>query len=397
MRKVLLVANSGWGLANFRLPLAHALVDAGMEVAFVSPYDEHVERIIQADFRWIEWRLDRRGISPLKEANAYRRLLQIYRDENPDVVQHYTIKTIIHGSLAAGRAGIGLVLNSFTGVGFPYLDNGLSRVARPFLSPLIKNLLSRPDTVTIFHNVEDREFLVGLGVCPQDQAAVILGSGVDTSHFVPTESTAKSVSEGSSPVVLMAARMLKDKGVGEFVEAARMLTREGVSARFVLAGAPDPGSRLSVSIEKLESWKREGVVEFLGRVDGIRDLLQGTDLAVLPSYHEGLPRFLVEAAATGLPLVATDVVGCRTVVKDGVNGVLVPPRDSRALANAIRTLVAEPALRTKLGTSGRKMAIDLFGHDKIIPQYVELFKAGLSGLASDIEPTTPPTPRRSGV
>lgn len=374
MPKVLLVANSSWGLANFRIPLARALGDAGVDVILVSPNDGYVSQLEEAGFRWIEWRLRRRGIMPISEATAVAHLSSIYRRERPDAVQHFTVKAITYGTLAAGFASVNSVVNTFTGVGFPFLDSTASRLARPVLVPILKRLLHRPGVVTVFHNAEDRQRLQEMGVCPKDRAHVILGSGVDTDLYRPRGERM----HGGSVRILMVARLLVNKGVREFVDAADILAGRGVDARFELAGSPDLGSRRSVTADEVNRWGAESVVELLGFRTDTDQLIADSDIAVLPSYHEGMPRFLLEAMSCGLPVVTTDVVGCRALVKDGVNGFLVPPRDPVALADAIERLAGDPDLRAKLGQAGRRMAIEQFSNRQVLPQYTQLLTGGLA-------------------
>ena len=383
MRKVLLVANSGWGLANFRLPLAKTLSDAGMEVVFVSPKDEHVSKLVNAGFRWVEWGLSRRSVLPVAETMATVSLTAIYRRERPQAVQHFAIKSILYGTLAAGFAGVQSVTNTFTGIGFPFLDTGGSKLARPFLSPLIRRLLHRTGVVTIFHNEEDRRFMVEKGLCPPDRTIVILGSGVDTELYRPRPASGSGSGENdnpdSPPIVVMVARMLIDKGVREYVGAADLLASKGVEARYQMAGSPDSGSRLSITGDQYARWKRESAVEFLGFQEDTYNVIAESDIAVLPSYHEGLPLFLLEAMSCGLPVVTTDVVGCRSLVKHGINGLLVPARNVSALADAIERLVSDPELRAKLGAAGRRMAIERFDQQLVLPQYAKLLADHLAG------------------
>ncbi len=208
-------------------------------------------------------------------------------------------------------------------------------------------------------------------------------SGVDTRRFSPCQD-----GHSSTPVVLMASRLLWDKGVGEFVQAARHLRARGVEAQFWIAGAPDEGNPACLPDNVLIAWRREGVVEFLGHRSDMPELLRQASIAVLPSYHEGLPRFLLEAAATGLPLVATDIEGCRLVVRDGLNGLLVPPKDSHKLAEAIRTLLKDPPLRWRMGKASRAIAESKFDEKKIIAQSLAVYRevAGSSTLGEDRGP-----------
>jgi len=371
-----MVGGSGWGHYNDRMLLAARLVERGWQVVFASPKDEHVQKIESLGFGWVEWKVDRRSVNPLSELAAIRRLASIYRDEQPELVQHFTIKPILYGTIAARLANIPCVVNTFTGVGFPFLGNIISLLSRPVLSPVLGYLLHRPGVTTVLLNEDDRRTLVDRGVAPSDRSIVILGNGIDTNQFAP------SAQKGSNetPRVLMVSRLLSDKGVEDYLAAARTLHQRGVKARFQLAGSPDFGSRLSITRKQFDRWQREGDVELLGFRSDVPELITESDIAVLPSHHEGLPRFLVEAASSGLPLVATDVVGCRTVVVDGVNGLLVPPRNPTLLADALSKLICDPELRSTYGAAGRQMALDLFDQDKVIPQYVELFETAMSSM-----------------
>lgn len=381
--KVALVASTDWSLFNFRLPLALGLRNAGLEVLLVSAPGPYVRRLEELGFRHVPWNLKRSSLNPVSEAGAVLDLRRIYRAEQPDAVQHFTIKPIFHGSLAAASVGVSLVINTFTGVGFPYLDKPDNRLLRPVLSPILRKLLSRPGTHTVFYNSEDRDLLLSHSVVRTDNSSVIPGSGVDTRRFAPTE-------EGARPdrliTVVMAARLLWDKGVKEFVDAARILSRGDPAYRFVLAGHGGAGSRLCVPPEQLDAWQAESVVELPGHVEDMPALLAGADIAVLPSHHEGLPRFLLEAAATGLPLVGSDDPGCRRVIEDGVNGLVVPIRDASALAEAISALASDETLRRRMGLSGRSKAVTEFNLDVVVGAYLGLYQqlgvpTGWSGSA----------------
>jgi glycosyltransferase involved in cell wall biosynthesis len=377
----LLVANWDWVIYNFRLPLARSLRDHGYEVVLVFPYGKFLERIRREGFRCIHWPLDRGSLNPLRDGRALWQLARIYRRERPDIVHHFTIKPNLYGSLAARwsgfnhqRAGPSAVINTFTGLGFMFSDHPKARLLRPGLIPLLRYALHGPRTWTVFQNDWNRTFFLQRGWVPASRSTVIVGSGVDIHRFRPAAVEQGEGPAGGPVTVLMACRILWDKGVGEFVQAARMLRQKGVPVRFRLVGGLDPGNPAHVPEERVRAWVREGLIEWLGPRDDMPELLRSAHVAVLPSYHEGAPRFLLEAAATGLPLVATDIEGCRTVVRHGENGFLVPVRDASALAEAIERLACDPALRERMGRASRAIAVDAFDEAKILAQWLALYR-----------------------
>lgn len=375
--KVLLVANWDWVIYNFRMPLARALREQGYEVVLVFPFGKWLDRIRREGFRCVHWCLDRRNLNPLGEVQAFRRLSRIYHQERPSIVHHFTIKPNLYGSLAvrwnhrnhSGGLVRPAVINTFTGLGFVFSDHPKARLLRLGLIPLIRYCLHGPDTWTVFLNHRDRQFFLERGWVPAHRSTVIVSSGVDVQRFRPAERP-----PGEPVTVLMAGRILWDKGVGEFAEAARRIRQKGLSARFLLVGGLDPGNPASVPEVQVQAWVQEGRIEWLGHREDMPELLQAAHIAVLPSYHEGTPRFFLEAAATGLPLVGTDIEGCRMVVRDGENGFLVPVRDARSLAEAIERLIRDPALRERMGRASRAIAVQEFAEQKIIAQWLDLYR-----------------------
>lgn len=371
-RKILLTANSGEGHFLRRLPLLNRLRDEGYEVVLVTPPDEYVSKLVDKGYPWAEWRLRRGSLSPLSEFRALIDLGRIYRREAPDAVHHFTIKPIVYGTASALALGIPAVFNTFTGVGFPFLDNLASRLCRPFLQPLLRLLLRRQRVTTIFHNEKDRRILIERRVVSSRRAPVTYGVGVDVRTYRPPDERPEAV----EPVILMASRLLWDKGVGEYVEAAQLLAGRGVRARFLFAGDRDPGSRLCIPPAVIREWAAMSPVQFIGHRSDMPDLLRRVDVAILPSYHEGLPRFLLEAAASGLPLVASDVSGCLSVVEDGVNGLVVPARDSYTLASAIETLARDAALRNRMGRASRALVLERFSEEVVVPAHLRVYEEG---------------------
>jgi glycosyltransferase involved in cell wall biosynthesis len=372
MAKVLMVAHWDWVLYNFRLPLARALREKGFEVVFVCPYGEYVPKLKEEGFRWIHWAIVRRSLNPVRELIAILHLASIYQREQPQIVHHFTIKPNLYGSIAALLARRDKVINTFTGLGFLFSEHPLAIGLRSSVLPLAKLALRASKGWSVFQNRQDLETCLRLRLVLPERVVVIDGSGIDTRKFHPNHDSPPDNHEHPT-VVLMAARLLWDKGVREFVEAARVLKARGLQVEFWLAGKPDNGNPMCVPEEFLKEWREEGLINWLGHRDDMPNLLQQVDIAVLPSYHEGVPRFLLEAAACGLPLVATDIEGCRVVVRDGVNGFLVPVKDPYALADAIETLIKKPELRRQMGIASRKIVEAEFDERIILNKWLALY------------------------
>jgi glycosyltransferase involved in cell wall biosynthesis len=360
MTKIILVANTDWYLFNFRLSLARYLRNQGWEVSFVSPAGRFVEKIEQQGFRWISWNLGRKTVAPWRELPSLLELGRIYRHEKADIIHHHTIKPVIYGSLAARLAGKPALVNSITGRGYVFIgDDERAALLRWMVKPLYKLALSLPNCALVFENENDRRYFIQQGLVPAQQTWLIEGVGVDEDIFSPLP---EPVSE---PVVLMAARLLWDKGVGVLVEAARLL-HQRVQVRVVLVGSPDPGNPKSVDEVILRGWHEEGVIENWGWQDDMQQVYSRCHIVTLPTmYGEGVPTTLLEAAACARPLVATDIPGCRAIVEDGKNGFLVQPNDPQGLADAIERLVIDPQLRVKMGLAGRQLVVEKYTQLKI--------------------------------
>ncbi|MDB5802487.1 MAG: hypothetical protein JWL63_3426 [Rhodocyclales bacterium] len=367
--RVVLFANTDWFLYNFKLSLAKALRARGDEVVLLSPPGEYGLRLRKMGFRWEALPVSRSGINPLAELAAIKRVGDIYREVRPDIVHHFTIKCVIYGSIAARRVGVRRIVNSVTGLGFALLANTVkARLIRPVVLALYRRALR--GTHVIFQNADNRDTLAARGVLAHSKVHVIAGDGIDTQRFV----SPSSGGEGKS--VLMMARLLRSKGIAEFVEAAQQVRAVMPDVRFLLAGEPDPGNPESVDEDALQRWKSLGVVEFLGHRGDALELNQSCSVAVLASTQgEGIPRALLEAAACGKPLVATDVPGCRELVVDGSTGLLVPPSNGSALGDAILRLLHDDVLRERLGTAARELVEQRFSDHCIIAQTFAIYDA----------------------
>lgn len=368
--KVLLVSNAGWNLYNYRLPLANALVRHGIDIALVCPNDAYAGMLRDLGFRVIEWPFDRRSLNVVKEATATARLASIYKNEEPNLVHHITIKPNLYGPVAARMANVPLVVNTWTGLGFVFGESRTARLLRTATAPLLRWVARSRNVVSIYQTQNDLDIMVQSGFAHEDRSAVIPGSGVDVETFHPAP-----VDPSARPVVLMASRLLWDKGVREFVQAARAVKDRGLPIDFQLAGAADSGNLNSLRSSEIQRLRNERSITFLGHRSDMPVLLRAASIAVLPTYYnEGIPRFLLEAAATGIPIVTTRTPGCTEVVKDKVNGLLVPPRNHEALAASIEVLAHDPALRTRMGQEGRRIALERFDADRIVDSYLDVYR-----------------------
>jgi glycosyltransferase involved in cell wall biosynthesis len=366
--KILFLVSEDWFFWSHRVPVARAALQAGFEVVVATHVQEHGERIREQGFRLIPMGLSRDNGSPLRDLARTLQIRHIYRSERPDLVHHVALKPILYGSIAA--LGLPLkVVNAFAGMGYLAIsESRRTRMLRMGLWNAFRVFLNRPNSRVLVQNEQDRELIVTeMGASP-DRVTLIRGSGVDMQQFVPTPEP-----EGT-PVVMLPARMLADKGVPEFVEAARMLQLQGVGARFVLAGGLDHQNPSRIPRETLERWHSAGVVEWKGHCEDMISEYQSANLVCLPSIREGLPKSLVEAAASGRAIVTADVPGCRDVVKHGVNGLLVPPNDPSALAGAILELLTNPIRRQAMAQRGRELAVRFFAEEIIASQTLALYR-----------------------
>ncbi len=368
--KVLLFANTDWYLYNYRLSLAQALVEQGVEVVLVSPKGRYADRLQALGFRWIEMPLTRRGFHPLGEILVLLRLANLYRHERPDIVHHFTVKCVLYGSLIGHVWKQPCVINSITGLGYVFTQG---RGARRWLQPWVKILyrLLLRGTWAIFQNPEDRAFFLDNQLIEPGRVSLIYGSGVDLRRFTP-----RPWPKGM-PLVVLPARLLWDKGVGEFVEAARRLRARGCQARFVLVGNSDDQNPAAVPVRQLQAWVQEGVVEWWGWRDDMETIYAQTAVVCLPSYREGLSRTLLEAAACGRPVVATDVPGCREAVRNGESGLLIAARDPVALAQAIAYLLNNSAIAREMGSRGREIVEREFASEIVVSQTLAVYRACL--------------------
>ncbi len=373
-KKILYFVTEDWYFCSHRLPLAMAAKGAGYEVAVATRVREHGEPIVSAGLRLIPLKLSRGGRNPLVEWLAIWRLYRVFRAERPDLVHNVALKPVLYGTIAARLAGVPRIVNALAGLGHIFADVGRSkRMLSSVVTIAFRWLLNWGKGRVIVQNPDDFRRLVSLGALNAKEGVLIRGSGVDLEQFRPRAEPDGAV------MVILAARMLWEKGVREFVAAAERLRNEGVKARFVLVGDADAENHSAIPTRQLEAWKASGAVEWWGKRSDMPDVLARCHVVCLPSYYgEGVPKVLLEAAAAGKPIVTTDMPGCREVVRDGDNGLLVPPQDVEALVEALRCLLTDSALRKRMGRRGREIAEAEFGVARVVRETLAVYRALLA-------------------
>jgi glycosyltransferase involved in cell wall biosynthesis len=373
--KILLVANTDWYLYNFRRGLALSLRRQGHKVLLVSPAGPYSEKLTELGLEWRAVPISRSGLNPFQELKSILWLKKLIQEEEVEIVHGFTIKGAVYSSIAARLAGVSARVCSIDGLGYVFASSDLkARILRPIVQGLFKLALRGDGTRLILQNKDDVSLFVDRGISSAEHTRLILGAGVDCRRFTRGGERV----EGQPLRVLLAARLLWKKGIGEYIEMARLLKSQGRNIEFLLAGSPDPGNPDSVPEEIVKSWVQEGLINWLGHVPDIASVLSTVHVVTLPSaYREGLPTSLTEAASCGLPLVTTDNPGCREVVTHEVDGLMVPVNDGKALAEAVARLADDPDLAGRLGEAARNKARTQFD-EQIVIQKTEVIYSELA-------------------
>jgi glycosyltransferase involved in cell wall biosynthesis len=372
MRLVVAISiNSSWNIFNFRSGLIRALQAAGHEVIALSPADAYAPRLAELGVRHVAVAMDSAGTSPLRDLALLARYRRALKRERPDVYLGYTAKPNVWGSLAARSLGIPVISN-VSGLGTAFIREGLlTRI----VAALYRRAFLGASTV-FFQNDDDRALFVSRRIVDSARTALLPGSGIDLARFAPRPGEA---ADAGSFTFLMLARLLWDKGVGEYVEAARQVRASFPQARFRLLGFLDVANRTAVPRANVDAWAAEGLIEYLGDAEDVRPHLAAADCVVLPSYREGLPRVLLEAAAMAKPLIATDVPGCRHVVEDGVNGYLCAARDPASLAAAMLKMLRLPVERRLAMAAAARRRVESDYDERIVARrYIQAIDAALN-------------------
>lgn len=348
-KTVLFVVNDASFFLSHRGALAVAALRRGYKVLLASPPGKAVKSVEELGINWFPLKMSRWGTNPLIELQTVVSLLKLYRRTRPDVVHHVTIKPVIYGSLAAHITGVPRVINAISGFGYVFVKRGLIATIRKFLVNILYRIVQlNPRQRTIFQNSDDYSYFLKNISRKTDRYRIIRGSGINLKKY-----RALPLPDSSRPVIMFIGRLLEDKGIREYVQAAQNLKSQGMVARFVVVGDRVEGNPSSISEELLFQWIDEGSVEFWGYRENVYSCLEQADVVCLPSYREGLPRVLLEAASCSRPIVTTDVPGCREVVKDGFNGLLVEARSVEKLQKALSILLLDRELRNEMARKSR--------------------------------------------
>lgn len=351
-QKAIFVANRAFALTSSRLRLIKTFKDMGWQVIVAT--DSNSEKLDEPGINVEPVLFNRGGFSPFRDVFAFFKLVYIYRTYKPTIIYHFNAKPVILGNLACVLTGnCTKTINTITGLGHAFINKGFTR----HLAIWGYRIALKKSNMVIFQNRDDLDLFLGYNLVERNKTKLIVSSGVDIEKFSPVSSNNK---KGNRERVLMIGRLLWEKGVGEFVQAAEIVKKNYHNVDFDLGGEVDSQHPDAVEESYICAVHEKGTVNFIGYVSNMKHELRNTDLVVLPSYREGVPRVLLEAAACGIPVIATDVPGCREAAEHNETGLLVPPRDSESLAEAILKLLNDPSLRQYMGEAGRKRAEEMF-------------------------------------
>ena len=374
MKKILLVSNSSWYLYNFRLSLIKDLKIKGYDLKIVCPKDNLSNELKNSGLEVINWKLSRESINPFLELLSIINLFNIYKKEKPFLVHHFTIKSCIYGTIAAKLSKVSKIINAITGLGHVFVSTKKrTKLLRFFLNPIYKFVFLEKRAKVIFQNQDDQIKFLKMGFTTFGKSKIIKGSGVDTQFFKPSIDNAGIF---SSPIILLfPSRIIKEKGFYETISAFNIIREEGHKIELFIAGEIDKGNRSTYTKKELEILIQSDDIHFLGHVKNMHKLYSNADIVILPSWREGLSKTLIEASAMERPIITTNVPGCRDIVENGENGLLVPKKNIEALALAIKFMILNPSLAREFGKRSRLKVIREFETIKINKETIEEYES----------------------
>lgn len=360
MAKIVVIGSFAESLVNFRGHLLRKMIERGHEVLACAPVAslDIQEKLKDIGVIYRDIFIDRSGLNPVRDIHTLCSLISLFREVMPDMILGYTIKPVVYGSLAGRMAGVPHIFSMITGLGYAFSSGGIKKQLIGAVVRFLYKLSMGVNTCVFFQNQDDRDLFIRLGLLRGfEQAVLINGSGVDVNFFQPVPFPEK-VS------FLLIARLIKEKGVLEYTQAARIVKAKHPQAKFCLVGWIDKGPT-AISRDELESWVKEGAVEYLGKLDDVRPAIANSSVYALPSYKEGTPRTVLEVMAMGRPIITTDAPGCRETVNNGENGFLVPIRNANALAERMEYFIKHPELISKMGQKSRMIAVEKYDVHKV--------------------------------
>ena len=367
--RVLFVITEDWFFHSHFLDRAKYIAASGGTVGVATRFSIHEDELKDLGFELYPINFSRRGLNPITEFVTALKLRKVVRRFKPDIAHNVALKPVVTGTFGELLGRQGVVVNALVGMGYIFTSTDTrASVVKPILSKILKSLLRSKPVHVVIENPDDLKSLVDDGFVRPSTISLIRGAGVDLNAFPFHPEVAGPV------VVTLVSRILRDKGVLEFIEAASQLQAKIPEVIFQIVGEPDPGNPSAISQSEIDSWASLPNVKYLGRRSDIAHILQGSHIVCLPSYREGLPKSLLEALSSGRPIITTDVPGCREVCDDGVNGLLIPARDSLALSNAIEKLVLNPESRKTMGRAGRLRAESEFSNAIVCAQTLDLYR-----------------------
>ncbi len=365
-KKIVICLNTSWNIYNFRINLARAIKEAGYEVVLVAPYDKYSD-ILSQEFEYYNIYINNKGTNPKEDLKTVIGFYRLYKTIKPDIVLNYTIKPNIYGNIACSFLDI-KTINNISGLGTVFIKES-------FITKIVKGLyrysLGKSSKI-FFQNSDDRDLFIENQLVELHKCDVLPGSGIDTNKFVPVQYK----NEDGIFKFLLIARMLWDKGVGEYVEAIKILKSKYLNIEFQLLGSLDVANNTAISKEQMSEWVNQGFVNYLGVTDNVKDFIKKADCIVLPSYREGTPRTLLESASMAKPIVTTNVPGCKDVVDDGVNGYLCEVKNAQDLAEKMEMMLNLTSKeRRAMGEAGREKMINEFDEKIVIDRYLKVIQS----------------------
>lgn len=367
MKKIAILYNTSHYIILFRTNLIQTLQQLGYEIIAIAPKDEYSDKFKEMGVKYVPMDMDNKGINPLRDFMLILKLFSCFKRINPNVILNYTIKPNIYGSIAASLLNIP-VINNVTGLGTSFLSDGILRK----ISQTLYRLAFRRARMVFFQNQDDYDYFVEKQIVSIGNSDILPGSGVDTDKFIPIPDLPKN----DKFTFIMIARLIKDKGVVEYVEAVKVLKNKGLDFNATLLGQIGVNNRSAISREQLDEWTREQYITYLGECEDVRVHIASSECVVLPSYREGTSKVLLEAASMGKPIIASNVPGCNNVVKNGVNGFLCEPRNHCDLATKMKNMISlSNSEREWFGAQGRKLIVECFDERIVIQKYVKTIQS----------------------